>query len=121
MPHNDDAFATMLLMSQLSASRDEIVRPLSTAEFYSLRDAVGRCGLGSLGSLIGMDLSAIRRSLGLEESEAYRLCVLLNRVMPLSYALERFTEGGLDIVTVDEADYPERMRGRLERKAPPMI
>ena len=121
MPHNDDAFATMLLMSQLSASRDEIVRPLSTAEFYTLRDAVSRCGLGSLGSLIGMDLSAIRRSLALEESEAYRLCVLLNRVMPLSYALERFTEGGLDITTVDEADYPERMRRTLERKAPPMI
>ncbi len=121
MPHNDDAFATMLLMSQLSASRDEIVRPLSTAEFYALRDNVARCDVGSLGSLIGMDLSAIRRALKLEENEAYRLCVLLNRVMPLSYALERFTEGGLDITTVDEADYPERLRRFLDRKAPPMI
>ena len=121
MPHNDDAFATMLLMSQLSANRDEIVRPYSTAEYYRLRDQIAACSLGRLGNLIGMDLSGIRRALKLEEQEAYRLCVLLNRVMPLSYALERFAEGGIDITTLDEADYPERLCARLEQKAPPML
>jgi len=121
LQHNDDAFATMLLMSQLSASKEEIVRPLGVAEFYELRARCAACGLSGVGVLIGMDLSAVRRALKLEEQEAYRLCVLLNRIMPLSYALEHFADGGIEIVTLGEADYPTRLSERLESKAPPMI
>ena len=121
MQHNDDAFATMLLMSQLSASKEEIVRPLSTAEFYDLRARIAKSELKGPGALIGMALNAVRQTLRLEESEAYRLCVLLGRVMPLSYALERFAEGGIDIVTLDEPGYPTRLRERLGQKTPPMI
>ena len=121
MRHNDDAFATMLLMSQLSADKEEIVRPLGTAEFYELCERVSACGLSGVGALIGMDLSAVRRTLSMGESEAYRLCVLLNRVMPLSYALERFSVRGIEIVTLGEADYPARLTERLDRKAPPML
>ncbi len=87
MKHNDDAFATMLLMSQLSANKEEIVRPLSTAEFHELRALVASSGLRGMGELIGMDLGTMRQRLKLSENEAYRLCVLLGRVMPLSYAL----------------------------------
>ena len=121
MKHNDDAFATMLLMSQISVSKEEIVRPLSTAEFHELRALVTASGLKGMGSLIGMDLGAMRQRLKLSENEAYRLCVLLGRVMPLSYALERFTEGGIDIITLDEAGYPGRLIDRLGRKTPPML
>ncbi|MBR3502884.1 MAG: DNA-processing protein DprA [Clostridia bacterium] len=121
MKHNDDAFATMLLMSQLSANKEEIVRPLSVAEFYELRDLAASSGLKGMGDLIGMDLNTMRRRLNLGENEAYRLCVLLGRVMPLSYALERFSEGGIDIATLEEAAYPRRLVERLGQKAPPMI
>ena len=121
MRHNDDAFATMLLMSQLSADKEEIVRPLSAAEYYDLRARVKSRGLRGLGTLIDMDLSAVRKALNAEESEAYRLCVLLGRVMPLSYALERFSEGGIEIVTLDEDGYPARLAERLAKKAPPML
>lgn len=121
MKHNDDAFATMLLMSQISVSKEEIVRPLSTVEYHELRARVEAGGLKGMGDLIGMDLSAVRRKLKLSESEAYRLCVLLGRVMPLSYALERFSEGGIEIATLDEPDYPGRLADRLKKKAPPMI
>ena len=121
LQHNDDAFATMLLMSQLSADREEIVRPLGTAEFHALRERVSACGMKGVGALIDMDMSAVRRTLGVEESEAYRLCVLLGRVVPLSYALERFSERGIEIVTLEEVGYPARLNERLGRKAPPMI
>ena len=121
LKHNDDAFATMLLMSQLSASKEEIVRPLSTAEYHELRALVASHGLKGMGDLIGMDLNAMRQRLNLGENEAYRLCVLLGRVMPLSYALERFAEGGIDISTLDEEAYPKRLVERLGKKTPPMI
>ena len=121
MAHNDDAFATMLLMSQMSANRDEIERPLSCAEYYQLRSRVNESSIGRLGGLIGMDLFAIRLALDMSEAEAYKLCVLLNRIMPLSYALEKFGEAGIDITTVDEAGYPEKLNTRLGEKAPPMI
>ena len=121
MAHNDDAFATMLLMSQMSANRDEIVRPLSGAEYYQLKEQVAQSFVRTLGGLIGMDLSGLMRALGIGELEAYRLGVLLNRIMPLSYALEKFGEAGIEIFTVDESGYPERLVTRLGEKAPPMI
>lgn len=119
--HNDDAFATMLLMSQMSANRDEIERPLSWAEYYQLRARVADSSIKQLGNLIGMDLFAIRRDLDMTENEAYKLCVLLNRIMPLSYALEKFGLAGIEISTVDEPGYPEKLITRLGEKAPPMV
>lgn len=121
MPHNDDAFATMLLMSQLSADREELVRPLTPVEFYRLRAQVQASAVGRLGGLIGMDVSALKSALEMQEADAYRLCVLLNRIMPLSYALERFIDAGIDIVTADEIGYPESMIRCLADKAPPML
>ncbi|MBR0465004.1 MAG: DNA-processing protein DprA [Clostridia bacterium] len=121
MRHNDDAFATMLLMSQLSADKEELVHPLSVGEYNDLRRAALRSGMPGLGALIGIDLNALQRQLQLSAEEAYRVCVLLNRVMPLSYALEQFSNGGIDIVTIDEAPYPQKLAEKLADKAPPML
>ena len=121
MRHDDDAFATMLLMSQLSAGKDELVRPLTTSEYFDLRRAVRKAGLSGPGALIGMDVGTVKKRLGLSEEQGYRVCVLLNRVMPLSYALERFSDGGIDVVTCDEPAYPARLRARLGEKTPPML
>ena len=120
MAHNDDAFATMLLMSQMSANRDEAERPFSCAEYYQIRARVADSPIGRLGGLIDMDLFAIQRMLDIPENDAYKMCVLLNRIMPLSYALEKFGEAGIEIRTIDESGYPERLL-KLGEKAPPMI
>ncbi len=121
MAHNDDAFATMLLMSQISANRDELERPLSYAEYYQLRARVAQSSLGRLGNMIGMDVYALRKALDMTENEAYKLCVLLHRTMPLSYAIERFSASGIEIATVDESTYPKRLQESLDEKAPPMV
>ena len=60
--HNDDAFATMLLMSQISAEKDELVRPLTTASSHS---PVPPTRMGSLprariSLMMGMAASAYR-------------------------------------------------------------
>ncbi len=111
----------MLLMSQISANRDELERPLSYAEYYQLRARVAESSLGKLGNLIGMDVYAMRQALDMSESEAYKLCVLLHRTMPLSYAIERFSNAGIEIATVDEAAYPQKLMNNLGEKAPPMV
>jgi predicted Rossmann fold nucleotide-binding protein DprA/Smf involved in DNA uptake len=121
MKHNDAAFATMLLVGSMAADKEELVKPLSPAEYYRLRADEAAAGMGGLGALIGMDVSGIKKAFGMSESEAYRVCVLMNRVMPLSYALERFAEAGISIVTIDATNYPKRLLNRLGHKAPPML
>lgn len=121
MQHNDDAFATMLLMSQINPSREELVRPLSTTEWHRLRAAVSDSELTSLGGLLRADMSELMFALNCTEEEAYRLCVLLGRTLPLSILLEQFQLSGIDVMTYEERAYPERLRGELAEKAPPML
>ena len=119
--HNDDAFATMLLMSQITPDREELVRPLSTAEWHNLRARVREVGMPGMGALIGLDMSGFIMQLDTTEQEAYRLCVLLSRMLPLSMAMERCAMNGIDVVTHDERAYPARLRDRLGVKAPAMV
>ncbi|MEA4897174.1 DNA-processing protein DprA [Bacillota bacterium Meth-B3] len=119
--HNDDAFATMLLMSQITPSREELVRPLSAAEWHALNSRAREAGLPGLGALLGLDMSGFMMKMDLTEQEAYRLCVLLGRTLPLSMSLERFAMNGIEVATYFERAYPQRLRERLGTAAPPMI
>lgn len=118
MQHNDDAFTAMLLTLPLSANKEEMVRPLSSAEFSVLLERVEASSLRNMGDLIGMDISGIMSQLQLPEAEAYRLCMLLSRTMPLSYAMERYYEQSIDILTMMDAVYPARLTERLKSDAP---
>ena len=51
MTHNDDSFATMLLMSQITPQREELVRPLSTGEWHALHAQVRGQGM-AMGELM---------------------------------------------------------------------
>ena len=118
MHHNDDSFAAMLLTLTLTPDKDEIVRPLNTVEFSRLAVRAAASGKGSVGSLIGMDMSGIMDVLDCNEDEAYRICMLLNRAMPLSYSLEKFSSDGVEILTRYNEEYPERFTEKLGQNAP---
>lgn len=118
MRHNDDAFTAMLLSLPLTADKEELVLPLSSAEFFALQERVRASELERIGDLIGLDVSGVMRRLSISEAEAYRLCMLLSRTMPLSYAMENFYEQNLELLTVYDAPYPERMAARLGLDAP---
>lgn len=118
MQHNDDAFTAMLLTLPLTADKEELVRPLASAEFIQLVKRVEAAGLGTIGSLIGMDISAVMAKLDMPEQEAYRICMLLSRTMPLSYAMERFYEQNIEILTGMDEEYPNRLTERLGTDAP---
>lgn len=120
MTHNDDSFATMLLMSQITPEREELARPLTTGEWHALYARVRAQGM-AMGELIGLDMSGFMMRFGMTEQEAYRLCVLLGRVLPLSMCLERFAQDGISVLTWNQAIYPARLRERLGDKAPPIL
>ena len=121
MMHNDDAFATMLLMSQITPSREELVRPLSVSEWHALNQRLHDAGMRGMGALLNLDMSGFTLRLDIAESEAYRLCVLLSRVLPLTMSLERFALNGIRVITYSERSYPARLRDRLGVQAPPML
>lgn len=121
LTHTDDAFATMLLCSQMSVSREEPVKPLTTAEWNALKEAVAATRLSQLGVLMELDISGLKYELDISEDRAYRLYALLSRKVPLSYALEHFLEAGIDIVTQGESGYPASILEKLGEKAPPML
>lgn len=116
--HNDDSFAAMLLTLTLTPDKEEIVRPLNTAEFSRLASRAAASDGHSIGSLIGMDMSGILDALDCTEDEAYRICMLLNRAMPLSYSLEKFSSNGIEIVTRYNDEYPSRFTEKLNQNAP---
>lgn len=120
MTHNDDSFATMLLVSQIDPGKEELVRPLSTGEWHALQAKL-RARDMTMGDLLRMDMSAFMMRLDCSEQEAYRLCVLLGRVLPLSMCLERFAEHGIQVVTWHQSLYPARLRERLGVMAPPLL
>ncbi len=120
MQHNDEAFATMLLMSQIDPGKSELVRPLTTAEWHQLQAKLKASSLLSAGELLRADMGALMM-LGCTEEESYRLCVLLGRTLPLSISLEQQHMKGIDIITHEERSYPDKLRDTLLEKAPPML
>ena len=121
MNHNDDAYATMLLTMALSPDKEEYARPCGTQEFRRLVEAVRAAGLRGPGKLLGMDISGLMAYLNLTEEEGYWVFTLLNRTVQLSYALEGYIRANVDVVTLYDAGYPERLTRRLGEAAPPFF
>ena len=121
MKHNDDAFVTMLLMVQINPQREELVLPLSWAEWHQLRENVLASDFAHLGRLLEIDMSALIITLGCTEDEAYRLCMLLGRTLPLSISYEQMLGAGIDVMTYEERPYPAKLREKLGKKSPPLL
>ena len=121
MIHNDDAFTTMLLTVPITPDKEELARPLSPVEFARLDELAVKTRPGSLGALIDIDMSGLMLRYGMREADAYRVCLLLARNLPLSFLLERLAVSGIDLVTLYDAAYPARIRSALGEKAPPTL
>ena len=80
MRQTDEVFATVLLLSQLTINRNELARPLTTAEWYRFRETVRASRVGSLGNLLGMDISALQQELGIPEQDAFRIFLCVGKV-----------------------------------------
>ena len=121
MNYTANSFAAMLLCLALSPNKEEFARPLSTSEYRDICQRAHLCAAQSIGGLIGVDISGLMQMLNISEEQAYRLYILMNRSVQLSYAMEAFADKGIFIVTEYETEYPERLRKRAGNDAPPVF
>lgn len=120
MNHNDESYAAILLSSVIRPDRDELAEPLSSEEWHDLRKKAREKNM-RVSDLIGMDMSALMIKVGLKEEEAYRVYLLLNRMLPMSICLEKFAMRGIEVTTYAQSEYPEKLRTRLGDSAPAAI
>lgn len=122
MRHTDESFTAMLLTLPLAGEGTEAVKPLSGAELGYIAAQLSLMGNGDLSTLMGRDVSALMRLIGLTEAEAYRLCILLGRDLLLYKLLEDCMDRGISVLTPFDAGYPARLKGNLGGiKAPPVF
>lgn len=121
MGYTSDGFATMLLTMALSPNREEYARPYSTQEYYRLEQRVRESCYRSIGDLMGVDISGLMMHLDISEEEGYRIFTLLNRGVQLGYSIESFLMRGIEVVTLYNEDYPERLRRKMKDTAPPFL
>lgn len=109
-----DTQAVLLLCSRF-APREQI-EPLDTREFSRVEDLLQQRSLrlGDLLDRADLDWTAT----GIDPT---RIAQLLDRAMGLGLATERWTNGGLWVISRSDDDYPARLLQHLGRSAPPLL
>lgn len=109
---DDDARAVLALTNRLV---DVGVPALRASELWQLLSDVE-----SPGALVGQPASAIAGHLG-PGVEADRVATLLDAGISLAVRLDALAERGIWTVTPFDDGYPQRLRDRLGRAAPPVL
>ena len=120
MPQNNDSIAVMLLCCRMSATRQELFDPLSAQEFSALLSQLRKTGK-TPGWLMGRDIGEIMRAAAVTEQEAHRLLVLMERMVSLSYELDKYELSGVEVITCADRRYPSQLSRRLGVMAPPVL
>ena len=112
--------AVMLLNVSFGKSEAAKVKPLSPVEWGEFAGWLKDQALGP-GDLLNCNLAN-----ALEHWEHPKLTVgrvqgLLDRGAALGFALEKWHRAGLWVVTRSDADYPRRLKQRLQRAAPAIL
>jgi predicted Rossmann fold nucleotide-binding protein DprA/Smf involved in DNA uptake len=113
---SSDTQAVLLLCGRFAPR--EAVEPLDVREYNRVVSLLQQRSERPA-ALIDMDPAEIDwASAGLDVA---RMAALLDRRMALGLAAERWTNGGLWVISQNDATYPERLRTHLGRSAPPLL
>ncbi len=115
-----DTEIVLLLCGRFGGEKQEPFQPFSVREYgdfakwliaHGLRptDLMSESGLGHLAEIHEAKL------------ERKRVDFLLGRGTGLALALERWSRGGLWVISRGDADFPHRLRSRLKHSAPPLF
>ena len=115
-----DTEIVLLLCGRFGGEKQEPFQPFSVREYgdfakwliaRGLRptDLMSESGLGHLAEIHEAKL------------ERKRVDFLLGRGTGLALALERWSRGGLWVISRGDADFPHRLRSRLKHSAPPLF
>jgi len=115
-----DTQAILLLNGSLGQTRGYEVKPLSPVEYHQLAQLLHRHQLRPA-DLLEPDGLATVRNLDPIRFDSDRIAKLLSRGAALALAVETWTNRGLWVISRSDSQYPQRLRSRLGRSAPPII
>lgn len=118
MNHSEDAYTSLLLTLPLTRNTDEMIVPLSGKEFdHIMRHLDG----APLSSLNGASIGKLCRMFSMTESEAYRLCILLDREVLLMRVLDECITRDIDVICPMDPQYPSALKARYGGFAAPPL
>lgn len=117
---SEDTEAVLLLCGRFGGEKQDPFQPLSAGEYGELAKwLVGRrLRPSDLVNIAGREaLSDVHQS----KLEPKRIEFLLGRGTAMALALERWTRGGLWVISRGDAEFPKRLRRHLKHAAPPLL
>jgi predicted Rossmann fold nucleotide-binding protein DprA/Smf involved in DNA uptake len=120
---SDDAHAIVMACSYVGLDRRSPWLPLTLKEWNALagKMTASVSGAATPGALLGQTAESLQRELQLTLEEAQHLAALLDRAGAVGFAMQQLEEQGIWIVTRADENYPQRLKEKLESKAPVVL
>jgi len=115
-----DTQAILLLTGSLGQARGRDVQPLSPVEYHQLAQWLHRHQLRPADLLEGSGLASLQDGEPLQFDHD-RIARLLSRGAALGLTIESWTNRGLWVISRSDPQYPQRLRSRLGKSAPPIL
>ncbi len=115
-----DTEIVLLLCGRFGGERQEPFQPLSAREYGDFAKWLNAHGLRPADMLSEAGREAL---LSVQEAklERKRLGFLLARGTALALAMERWSRGGLWVISRGDPEYPKRLRNHLKNATPPLL
>lgn len=118
---SNDSYAILLLCSNLGLNiKESDVRPYTTVQWSALAEKLFQNNM-TPGALFDISTEDLKETLFLAESEIERIEKLLSRAGQLAVELSELNGKGIFIMTRCDEEYPDRLKKRLNRLAPPVL
>lgn len=115
-----DTEIVLLLCGRFGGERHEPYQPLSAREYGEFAKWLNACNLRPADLMTeggGEQLQAVHEA----KLERTRIDFLLGRGTAMALALERWSRGGLWVMSRGDADFPKRLKRHLKHAAPPLL
>ena len=117
MTINKDSYATLVLCSDL-ALREDDVKSYTTVQWFNLAQKLLNAKLTPEALF---DIDKVKNVLRLDETETERISRLLDRAGKFGVAISNLNEKGIYTLTKSDSDYPEKLKSKLKKYAPPVL
>lgn len=116
----EDTKATLLLCGRFGAQRQTSIEPLTQSEYNLLASWLIENELRPA-DLLSLGVTPMRDELPPKKLDLDRIEALLNRGASMALALESWTNNGLWLIGRSDEAYPQNLKTKLKRNAPPLF
>lgn len=115
-----DTEVVLLLCGRFGGERQELFQPLSTSEYGEIAQWLNGCGIRPADLMTDAGKTHLQ-TVYEAKLERKRVDFLLGRGTAMALALERWSRGGLWVISRGDAEYPKRLKRQLKKMAPPLL